>query len=1281
MLTKSSSILDFSYPFLDPAVWDQDMRFYAYQRDFILRLLDKMYETYSLKDYEKWVDDVVILGSLTTAKWLLTSDMDVHVRVNLDEFIKTNMPNASKEAAFAKLDETRKEFDRAKILAPMTQHPTEFYIESIELHPSNTEAVGVYSLYKDEWLKDPIFFPAELDIEESKRQVVEEAEALAQELDGSLGKVKRDIQRIDELENVIKAWGKDKQKLFYTKIEKKLNDIEEEIKKDLKIKQDLVDYRHSNQDPTSENEILFKYLARHGFFAILQNLKELLESTGGEVTTEELPLIEKIISEGSVNKLASDKKYWISPDGKIYPFEPHGEHSQWMTKKFPDGPPGDSDWIRASTQGSYINVEVEDLHALPSYIDNFIIAVGSGHPKILVSSYRFMNGGDSSVVVQYEDAIEEGIQKAVNKALSHKRLQTASISKIAGDVIRLHTPKGEEVRVYKNPSPDLAEDIYRKAKNGVMRYFGSPEGDLYIWDAYDLDHYSVMDAIGIPTTSDNYGGAGVINLSSIGWLRARQLVERFNKTSSMSKFASFMKKAQVKPTSQDNPALGQCYIDLDDTLATENEDGSIGNLMEGAKEALNTLKQNGWNIVVYSYRSNVDEDNVKEFLDKNNLTYDSIFIGKPLYQVLVDDRAIQFKNNWKEIVNEIGKPEKKASLRIVAALGIKYWIDPSGKEYDISGTGGHYGFIKQKFPQIKSLDEIQSMADQLIADGWTRITSGQETSEGSDFAIEVQDLKRLPNYLDNFIAQHYTGNGIEIDDLEGNYIKVNDPFPFIQKQVNRALRQPVIAKVFSKKEITAQTKKVKMGEYGCLMALVPHELAQEIVEFGVKNIPDDALYIDEDKFGRELEVHITIKYGLVDDNPKTARRIFNDHKPFKGKLGKVKHFEPDVEYAEFDVVTVEVVSEDLEHMNKEVCEKLECAKGLVSDEYHPHITLAYVKKGLGKDFIGSTEFEGREIELDTVVFSPAVGNKTYFSIGNEKDGGFVLEKIDKNAAFLPSLVNAPDNKWTPDSDLEIPLEPDSVSDEQTYYAPCTVGKPRSSDFWKQIWNMIRKPFSKKEVESASDTEQEQIEQKELGENETLLEYSKGFRDLNKLDSNKPKTDWSNPNPQSGEPYSPLPVTYDAVSNPANENWRWPYKFTSRPRGDQSDDGKTIEMLQEQEKRKACIVRITRPLEKIAGNYSSTYTDQQGESFYNEQHMDNGGETAYTNWDAIGNGVWDFNQNTNDFPQQKDMQPQTVFLDILNKPFNRTYPGGMAWYSVTLFDSLPQDGGIESVNPD
>ena len=82
-------------------------------------------------------------------------------------------------------------------------------------------------------------------------------------------------------------------------------------------------------------------------------------------------------------------------------------------------------------------------------------------------------------------------------------------------------------------------------------------------------------------------------------------------------------------------------------------------------------------------------------------------------------------------------------------------------------------------------------------------------------------------------------------------------------------------------------------------------------------------------------------------------------------------------------------------------------------------------------------------------------------------------------------------------------------------------------------------------------------------------------------------------------------------------------------------------------------------------------------------MDNGGEVNYITKDHVDNGYGfrDFNDSSTDYQKPEDIEPAVVHLDILNKPFNRTDPFGMTWYSVVLYDSAPMSNGIESVNPD
>jgi 2'-5' RNA ligase len=1824
-MKKSASILDYSYPFLDSAVWDLDLKLYSYQRDFILRLIDKMYETYGLKEHEKWVTEVVILGSLTTTKWLLSSDLDVHIRVNLDAFITTNMPGVSKEEAFAKLDEVRKEFDRAKILLPMTQHPAEFYFESADIKSSNEEMVGVYSLMQDKWLKEPILFDASLDLEESKKSVVEAAEALAEELDSSLGTIKRDIQRVDELETVIKAWDKEKQQLFYNKIETKLNNIEEEIIKDLKIKQDLVDERHLKQDATSDNELTFKYLQRYGFFGILSQLKKLLEQTGGEVTTTELPLIEKIISEGS---LGPSGQWWFDPNGKFYSVElPTHNHTEWIQQNVGIGNIDDAikkGWIRACKYGDKASIHLESLQNIPDFITDFILKLNDKSIFIEDLNRNYIN-------VLRKDVIEQGVQKAVNKALSHKRLQTASLdfdswfngSKVVdsnGKPLLCHhetnvnfkkvNPKKTTQGIFwfttdrgsidrgetgaaghgmvkdfyvsmKNPAGwkeyenlllvqlksqgydgallsqgdgtyngfvfdnsqiwwvtpkkaslhvvARAENIVWVAPNSkvfpvegshmgwiqshsdILKQYGIESGvndasgverNEDLWDQmlrngwvrisddfneFIVDCYDMMDIPNIiediilkeqPTMVrvEDLGRDVVLSEEdlSLGLRKAINKAlqqKRLQPVSSLKQ--AFLKEAFEEP----KEAETDICIDLDKTIAQDATFPAIGDPIEGAKESLAKLQEMGYNVVIYSCRADSEEglELVREWLDKHEIPYDSIFEGeKPFSKYFIDDKAIHF-DSWKNVLKQVEKSDKTASLRIVAydRAQAAYWVDPNGKVYPVKtthedwffeqedllrtqyqygqdelgqdwwdiktgnllnqlledgwlrvgdlfaagrksiGTGIEIGNLsnipstlidfvanwgKDKYFQIEDLQRrvvelsveelvadgqeainralqqekmlsrrssfdlpvidpktlgrkepyalfigtqwnakhtvgldlyniypmtnadngvptvgLQTLVDKnipvigkepragdkqpsqdisglykraildkkadvveisttysrgefpvlidptedeeskliqksqynelryldgyngvtyvwdayrsthaevaqelhyrgfdvdtnsprgtisqnnvvalemeaslkkeaayahaywidpkgkifqvrgegvtsedmnrgdlnthsdwvranidmlvneygfkpkpakstglfdmplnsnnLIAEGWIRIG---DSSGGSEWGVTLKDLNYIPQSVDNLLAQFVPEGAkitIEEDTSWQNHVQIEWPVNSVQLAVNQARRQqPVMAsKAFSKKEITAEQKS-PMIEYACIMANIPKEISQEIVEWGVRNVKDEDIYMKDGLLGRELDSHITIKYGIISDNPKEVEKLFEGMKQFKATLGEVKHFSP--EGREFDVLTVSVESKDLSDMNEKITKELKCATGLPSDEYHPHITISYIKKGTCKDLYGNKEFVGKEITINSAVFSPVEGDKSTIELGNKKEAAYrgnmdcwlapdgkeysatrshtawivdeanllkqeygltlpaegspeddnliawllskgwvrvsgvlpteldlliqdlnnipqsaeqfvwkykpemvIVEDLNDNdisfdreeyskgmmkkAEFLPSLFNAPDNHWTPESDKEIALNPDSVSDDTTEYEPCTDGKYRSPEVWRQFISMFSKPLSKKDemtVDSAYDPEMEEAESKEMGE-EPLIEYQKGFYDPKKHDFPH-NTTWDSLT-QDGEPSKPTSVTYSPESNEDNLDQNSPggapRRFMGKPKGEwSSTSGEAIEALENMFKnREAAINSLTRD---ITASWEGYWISPEGKLF-------------------------------------------------------------------------------------
>lgn len=159
-------------------------------------------------------------------------------------------------------------------------------------------------------------------------------------------------------------------------------------------------------------------------------------------------------------------------------------------------------------------------------------------------------------------------------------------------------------------------------------------------------------------------------------------------------------------------------------------------------------------------------------------------------------------------------------------------------------------------------------------------------------------------------------------------------------------------------------------EFGCVMAILGNEDAAKVLVFNKKLIPDNVLYNEEgQEYGREIEPHVTIKFGLTTSYSKEDMgKVISHINPFKVKLVKVGIFSNE----KFDVVKMDCESSTLSKLNK-LFSKLPN-----EDEhpiYHPHMTLAYVKPGEGKQFVRN--FKPMEVTINKMKYSNPEGKYFY----------------------------------------------------------------------------------------------------------------------------------------------------------------------------------------------------------------------------------------------------------------------------------------------------------------
>jgi hypothetical protein len=160
------------------------------------------------------------------------------------------------------------------------------------------------------------------------------------------------------------------------------------------------------------------------------------------------------------------------------------------------------------------------------------------------------------------------------------------------------------------------------------------------------------------------------------------------------------------------------------------------------------------------------------------------------------------------------------------------------------------------------------------------------------------------------------------------------------------------------------------NDYSSVQFELPEDTAIQILDWGLRKIPDQLLAAE----GREDDIHVTCKYGLHITDFTQVRDLFINERAIKITLGKISLFIND----DADVVKIEVDSPDLYRLNQKISSLFE-----VTDThpiYQPHITIAYVKRGLGIKYNGRADFTGQKVILDTVAFSGKDNRMTIFKL-------------------------------------------------------------------------------------------------------------------------------------------------------------------------------------------------------------------------------------------------------------------------------------------------------------
>ncbi len=104
----------------------------------------------------------------------------------------------------------------------------------------------------------------------------------------------------------------------------------------------------------------------------------------------------------------------------------------------------------------------------------------------------------------------------------------------------------------------------------------------------------------------------------------------------------------------ENFTFMQIIIDLDGTICTEEKtySRSMARPKAGAVFSINKLYDEGHTILIYSARTWMEYEMTMDWLTKNGIKFNQLILGKPVGDIWIDDRAVNF-DSWENMIIKI----------------------------------------------------------------------------------------------------------------------------------------------------------------------------------------------------------------------------------------------------------------------------------------------------------------------------------------------------------------------------------------------------------------------------------------------------------------------------------------------------------------------------------------------------------------------------------------------------------------------------------------------------
>lgn len=169
------------------------------------------------------------------------------------------------------------------------------------------------------------------------------------------------------------------------------------------------------------------------------------------------------------------------------------------------------------------------------------------------------------------------------------------------------------------------------------------------------------------------------------------------------------------------------------------------------------------------------------------------------------------------------------------------------------------------------------------------------------------------------------------------------------------------------KSIMGINENKQIYPYGCVMLYFNDDDVKKIYPI----IDQDDLYTDGEGYGLETEPHCTLLYGLHDNvTDEDIEHVIENHVFDTCKAHNLSCFENDL----YDVLKFDIDGNGLFKINDELKQFPYTTE---YPNYHPHMTIAYLKPGMGKNYVKllSKRYDRLYLKPKYVIYSKTDGTK------------------------------------------------------------------------------------------------------------------------------------------------------------------------------------------------------------------------------------------------------------------------------------------------------------------